>query len=242
MFQQRRTIIIGLLTGAALVILLVLIEWTVRTRPRYDPAGALSQNMLVLFLLGIGTLFGIYLILHGSLRIAIYAARHGHAGFLELLSRLAPNLTRRAMGSILGTTLALSGTTLAHGATTPHTEISHYQTGDLASLPHNPNEVSTQPTTEVPTPGWLSGSLSIPMNRLMGSGNERKNTSVQPNYAVVASGQTLWSIANELLDGHGSPAEIAELWPQIYELNREVIGENPNLLRLGIELQLPKIS
>ncbi|MGO2051490.1 LysM peptidoglycan-binding domain-containing protein [Glutamicibacter sp. 287] len=231
---------VGLLVGATLVILLTLTEWAVRSRPHFDPAGDPSQNLLVLFLLGTGVLFGAYLIFYALLRAAIYAARHGHSGFLELLTRLAPSLTRRAVGSILGTTLALSGTSIAYGATTPPTDISHHQTGQLASLEHGPEPSSAQPATEVPTPGWFPGSLSIPMNRLLGSGNNRKSASAPSDHVVVASGQTLWSIANDLLNKHGSAAEIAELWPQIYELNREVIGEDPNLLRLGIELQLPK--
>ncbi|MGP9782838.1 LysM peptidoglycan-binding domain-containing protein [Glutamicibacter sp. AOP12-B1-11] len=231
---------VGLLTGATLVILLALAEWAVRSRPHFDPAGDMSQNLLVLFLLGTGVLFGAYLIFYALLRAAINAARHGHGGFLELLIRLAPSLAHRAVGPILGTTLALSGTGIANGATTPHPDISHHQTGELASLPHSPETASAQPNTEIPTPGWFPGSLSIPMNRLLGSGNDRKSASAQPDHVVVASGQTLWSIANDLLNRHGSPAEIAELWPQIYELNRQVIGEDPNLLRLGIELQLPK--
>jgi nucleoid-associated protein YgaU len=45
-----------------------------------------------------------------------------------------------------------------------------------------------------------------------------------------------------MLHSNGSPVEVAKLWPQIYEMNREVIGEDPNMLQLGLELKLPVID
>jgi nucleoid-associated protein YgaU len=49
---------------------------------------------------------------------------------------------------------------------------------------------------------------------------------------TVEKGDTLSSIAeNELGD--------ADRWEEIYELNRDVIGSNPNLIKPGMELELP---
>ncbi|HMR62675.1 MAG TPA: LysM peptidoglycan-binding domain-containing protein [Anaerolineae bacterium] len=51
---------------------------------------------------------------------------------------------------------------------------------------------------------------------------------------TVASGETLGGIAQKY---YGSAAK----WPQIYEANKAVIGANPNLIRPGQVLQIPKL-
>jgi PKD repeat protein len=48
---------------------------------------------------------------------------------------------------------------------------------------------------------------------------------------VVAPGDTLWSIAQRVL-GSGI------YWREIFERNRDIIGSDPNLLRIGIELEI----
>lgn len=48
----------------------------------------------------------------------------------------------------------------------------------------------------------------------------------------VEAGDYLWKIAKEQLGD-------ANRWTEIYELNKEEIGDNPNLLQPGLELQLP---
>lgn len=49
----------------------------------------------------------------------------------------------------------------------------------------------------------------------------------------VQKGDCLWSIADKLLgDGLG--------WTEIYEVNRDVIGEDPNLIYIGTKLWLPQ--
>lgn len=62
-----------------------------------------------------------------------------------------------------------------------------------------------------------------------GSGNE--TAGVKKDSYTVKKGDCLWNIAEEQL-GDGM------LWSGIYEANRAVIGEDPNLIYVGIELQL----
>jgi nucleoid-associated protein YgaU len=50
---------------------------------------------------------------------------------------------------------------------------------------------------------------------------------------VVKSGDSLSKIAKELLGD-------ASRWPEIYELNKDVIGDNPNLIKPGQEFKIPK--
>jgi len=52
---------------------------------------------------------------------------------------------------------------------------------------------------------------------------------------TVASGDTLSGIAQK---HYGSQAK----WKAIYEANKEVIGDNPNLIRVGMVLKLPKLD
>ncbi|MEZ5174907.1 MAG: LysM domain-containing protein [Acidimicrobiia bacterium] len=62
---------------------------------------------------------------------------------------------------------------------------------------------------------------------------------------MVVSGDCLWSIARSILmsesdRGAVSGAEISDLWHAIYDLNREVIGDNPNLIFPGQVFVLPE--
>jgi nucleoid-associated protein YgaU len=49
---------------------------------------------------------------------------------------------------------------------------------------------------------------------------------------TVKGGDSLSKIAKEVLGD-------AKRWPEIYELNKELIGDNPNIIHPGQELKLP---
>jgi LysM repeat protein len=52
---------------------------------------------------------------------------------------------------------------------------------------------------------------------------------------IVISGDSLWKIALRFYN-KGS------LWPKIYEYNKDVIGDNPNLIQIGQVLKIPDVS
>ncbi len=52
---------------------------------------------------------------------------------------------------------------------------------------------------------------------------------------TVVSGDTLSGIAQKY---YGSQAN----WKKIYEANKDVIGDNPNLIRAGQILKIPKLD
>jgi LysM repeat protein len=56
---------------------------------------------------------------------------------------------------------------------------------------------------------------------------------------VVRPGDTLWSISEEHLGPNATPQRIAAEVEQIYALNRDRIGSDPNLIASGQELSLP---
>lgn len=65
---------------------------------------------------------------------------------------------------------------------------------------------------------------------------------VQPSTSlhVVQSGESLWSIAASTLQTADVEA-ISDFWPEIWQLNRHIIGEDPNLILPGQELSLPQL-
>jgi nucleoid-associated protein YgaU len=60
-----------------------------------------------------------------------------------------------------------------------------------------------------------------------------------PAEVVVTAGDTLWSLAAARLGPGASDAEVARAWPTWWEANREVIGDDPDLLLPGQRLVVP---
>lgn len=56
---------------------------------------------------------------------------------------------------------------------------------------------------------------------------------------TVAKGDSLWAIARSLLSPDASGQHISSLWREIYDVNRSLIGDDPNLIHPGQVLQLP---
>jgi nucleoid-associated protein YgaU len=64
-----------------------------------------------------------------------------------------------------------------------------------------------------------------------------------PDAYVVERGDCLWRIASRILSAAGRATrgtDVAGLWRAIYEANREVIGDDPNLIHPGQVLTLPQ--
>ena len=59
---------------------------------------------------------------------------------------------------------------------------------------------------------------------------------------VVHRGDTLWSIAAAHLGHDAGDAEVARAWPRWFEANRDVIGDDPDLLLPGQVLRVPDHS
>lgn len=56
---------------------------------------------------------------------------------------------------------------------------------------------------------------------------------------TVREGDTLWALAADTLDRGASPAAIAERVEQLHQLNRDVVGSDPDRIYPGQELRLP---
>jgi LysM domain len=59
---------------------------------------------------------------------------------------------------------------------------------------------------------------------------------------VVQRGDCLWSIASRLLGPSATGSAIDAGWRRIYDANRAAIGDNPNLIHIGLVLTLPPLA
>lgn len=61
-----------------------------------------------------------------------------------------------------------------------------------------------------------------------------------PDTVMVLHGDSLWSITDDLLGpGPSEPTEITAAWPLLHEANRDLIGQDPDLLSPGQQLTVP---
>lgn len=96
----------------------------------------------------------------------------------------------------------------------------------------------------VPTPGWLpdqptrTEQLAHDCASLV-IGNPVADHSGE---VVVHRGDTLWSIAAARLGPQADAQAIAAEWPRWYAANRHLIGNDPDLLRVGARLLTPDLA
>jgi hypothetical protein len=80
-----------------------------------------------------------------------------------------------------------------------------------------------------PLPPWLRGGPSKPP----------PGHRLDPGEHIVAAGDTLWDIAAaQLLPAERSAKAIHRSWQQVYQANRSVVGDDPDLIRPGMRLDL----
>ncbi|WP_223252914.1 LysM peptidoglycan-binding domain-containing protein [Arthrobacter sp. AFG7.2] len=108
-------------------------------------------------------------------------------------------------------------------------------------LPQQPAITRAAPPSSL-NPGWQPaapvtdpGMLAAPGTRAL-TGESRPR--VEGGVAVQA-GDTLWDIAARHLGPGASDLDIALQWPRWHEANRELIGQNPNVLLPGQILHPP---
>lgn len=98
-----------------------------------------------------------------------------------------------------------------------------------------PAPVVANPTGASPT--GASPNNAHPTDAASGS-DQKTESATTANSVVVAPGDSLWSITAQL-NPTATTAQLSELWPQLYESNKQAIGSNPNLIIPGIELFIP---
>jgi LysM repeat protein len=197
--------------------------------------GAAAVGLLLVTWLGVGVLLAILATLPGAAgRFASVAA-----------DRIAPPLVRRVTAVLLGTTLAATGTPLAHAAEpapapatvqvvvapAPDPAFGVTVRASVAEAPAARRDI---PPTPAPAPDPAFGASDLgPL------GPAPETTSSPPGTVTVALGDSLWAIAARHLGSGATRRQIAHEWPRWYAANRAVIGPNPNLIRVGQALTAP---
>ncbi|CAN5734493.1 hypothetical protein BH24ACT8_BH24ACT8_10330 [soil metagenome] len=95
------------------------------------------------------------------------------------------------------------------------------------------------PTTDddAPVPGWRP--TGPPPGPPRGQVELVSRGTAPTDSVIVRSGDTLWSIAASHLGPDATVAEIAAQWPRWFDANREVIGNDPDLILPGQQLRPP---
>lgn len=168
---------------------------------------------------------------------------HGpHGG--GLVSRLAGVLLAvTALSSLTAATPAFA-TTAPTASSTP-SQASH---GDGLALSNGVSltdskaaDTKADSCPDAPTPGWVPDkpTRTDQVARECAPLITGKPVADKSGEVVVRRGDTLWSIAAAHLGPHADAQEVAAEWPRWYAANRDVIGDDPDLIMTGIRLRTP---
>lgn len=105
-------------------------------------------------------------------------------------------------------------------------EFQHERSGPFGDIDYSIDLIEYRPVLVYTDQQW---------KQRQGGGTKRETVSRHretPKTYTVKAGDTLWTIARRFL-GNGNR------WREIYDLNRSVIGPDPNLLRPGQVLRIP---
>ena len=103
----------------------------------------------------------------------------------------------------------------------------------------------------MPVPGWTptadapgrarTAQATVTSATLVttGGAGAADGSSDEADHVVVHRGDSLWSIAARHLGEQATDADVADAWPRWYAANRELIGEDPDLLLPGQVLVVP---
>lgn len=179
---------------------------------------------------------------------AVIAQRLGALRAEELLSKVSPDFMRRALIVTISAQIALVGSVVPqHHAHAAEEQSITAQSGSPYAA--HPTAVATETalftTTEqstgtenIMTPLFTPTAPAAPAERHQGV--EQRQSHDDHDQITVRPGDTLWSLVAAELGPGATDWEIARDWPQWYEHNRSVIGDDPGELSPGIVLEKPQ--
>lgn len=191
---------------------------------------AASAALFVVIWLALGLTLGLLARVPGSLGRAAVA----------VADVVTPRLMRRTAAFVLGVGVVAG---LAPGASVAAPSPAAVAT--VASA--EPDAVAT-PLPDpgfhaLPDPRWVPAAPTVRPQadlRVLSRAPATTTTAATPVEVVVQRGDTLWSIAARHLGPGASDAEIAKAWPAWFAENRDVVGDDPDLILPGQVLQAPQ--
>ncbi|MDQ2624591.1 MAG: hypothetical protein M3Y20_05465 [Actinomycetota bacterium] len=197
--------------------------------------------------------FGLHLLLGAVCVLGAATGRRWRAGERVLVTH-GPVLVRRGVALALGASLGLGGLSVATATSTaPVPDLGWVPPTGVEVAPVDQPSESLEPGDEEHTEdsaaedGHTDGEHTeavpdgeLPMPVPETSPTDATSTPPSPRTVVVDAGDSLWSLTSALL-GEASDAEVAAAWPALYEENRELVGDEPDLIYPGQELTVPTI-
>jgi hypothetical protein len=122
------------------------------------------------------------------------------------------------------------------------TEIESTAEEDSAPSAKSTPESTADPVVEVEPESERQIKPNIAIEGQIKQVDEVETRTPKKSY-VIKSGDSLWSIAQSQIVGEAaSVTEIDNAWRKIWRANREVIGNNPSLIRPGQEINLDVVA
>jgi hypothetical protein len=199
-----------------------------------------------------------------SLVIAVSAAlleRSGKTRAASAAGKFAPGFMRRLALAALGLQLLTAPLATASpvGSLSTTLSVSTVQS-PLAASP-TPSAPDTWTATPVPAvtgspaatgappgapavahPQWRPLPPVIDPGPLAGGPRRLQQPAGLGVEVTVRAGDSLWGLSADRLGPYATDVEIALDWPRLYQANRDVIGDNPHLLRPGQVLRVPPVA
>ncbi|MFC4784122.1 LysM peptidoglycan-binding domain-containing protein [Nocardioides sp. MAHUQ-72] len=159
--------------------------------------------------------------------VALHAARGARAEPL----RGVPTPVRRLLLTACGVALTggLTSTALASPSLATPGALHRDRTGATAAALLQGLPLPDRPTGGLPGGGRITSATAHPPGPARVGGQ-----------VTVRVGDSLWRIAERTLPPDSSDAAVEACWQRIYALNRAVIGSDPDLVRPGTTLRLPR--
>lgn len=148
----------------------------------------------------------------------------------RLVRAVAPLMLRRGLALVVAGGIGLAGAGAATAATSP--SVPTLAPGDDLGWP-------VSAPAEPPTPQGADGAGRVPAGAVAGTAVP---ATAAAGTVVVRPGDCLWDLARDQLGADPPAGDVAAAWPRWYELNAEVIGADPDLLRPGQVLVVPEVT
>jgi len=161
-------------------------------------------------------------------------ARHGLTG-------------RVAAGLLVAASLGVAPATAAEPASPGTVACQPADAGEPSTqtpLPEiGPDPRDTAQADGIPVPGWTPTVTTVEPARAasgeVGLVSTSATSTPGTDEVVVHRGDTLWDIAARHLGDQATDQDVAEAWPRWYAANRDVVGDDPDLLHPGQRLVVP---
>lgn len=231
--------------GTAYAILLLGCALALLGRMLADSQGASATSSGLAYLVGSGVaIFGTLVLAWWCLSfcfafIAKVLARGGRLDAARRIGAFAPEFIHRAAGVALGVSLIAAPSAHAGAAVTSLSSAAEqvHAAGEGAALSPQWAPVEAPAVLE---PSWRPTALPSAGNLLIKEPREgRSSHDAVRGEVVVQPGDSLWAITARYLGPAASDAQVAASWPQWYAANKDVIGENAQLLQPGQVLHPP---